>query len=75
MAFAVRSWTRQSLVYVASSLCSAFSSTDINWLNMRMEDDEVDDEVSAGQGPVWRCGMTGLTHTLTPSTCSALTIS
>lgn len=44
MAFAARSWTRQRLVCVASSLFSAVSGTDADWLDMRMEDDRIDDD-------------------------------
>ena len=52
--FAARPWACQSPVCVASSLRSAVS-TDVDWRDMRMEDDEVDDdEASAGQDPVRR---------------------
>ena len=44
MTFAARSWTRQRLVCVASSLRSAVSGTDADWRDTRMEDDEIDDD-------------------------------
>ena len=44
MAFAAHSWTRQSLACVVSSLCSPVWSTDVDWHNMRMEDDGINDD-------------------------------
>ena len=75
MAFAARSYGRASFAWrlLYSLLSRARTSIDsiCEWrITGSMMMGHAD-----GRGPVRRRGMTGLTHTLSPSTCSAFTIS
>ena len=44
MTFAARSWTRQSSVCAASTLRSEVSRAVVDWRDMRVEDEGVDDD-------------------------------